>query len=136
MKHLILLISFIAANLFSFGQSYYKATMTEMYTYNKNSEEWDLYQKNSDTKITIVIEDKFISFQAKTPTMYRIYESTKEPINTKSLKGYRYQAKDLKEEKMVKIDIVTSEGTKLVIVSIVNFDEGYNLRFYLTEIID
>lgn len=136
MKKLIFIISFIVTNLFSFGQNYYKATMTEMYTYNRNSQEWELYQKNSDTKITVVIEDKFISFQAKTPTMYRIYEGTKEPLNTKSLKGYRYQAKDLKEEKLVKIDIVVSEETKLVIVSIVNYDEGYNLRFFLTEIID
>jgi hypothetical protein len=136
MKKFIILVSLLIINLFSFGQSYYKATMTEMYTYNRNSEEWELYQKNSDTKITVVIEDKFISFQAKTPSMYRIFEGTKEPIKTKSLTGYRYQAKDLKEEKLVKIDVVMSEETKLVIVSIINFDEGYNFRFYLTEIID
>jgi hypothetical protein len=136
MKNIIISISFLLASLISFSQGYYKATVTEMYTYNRNSEEWELYQKNSDTKITVVIEDKFISFQAKTPSMYRIYEGTKEPMNTKSLKGYRYQAKDLKEEKIVKIDIVVSEETKLVIVSIINLDEGYNLRFYLTEIIE
>jgi hypothetical protein len=110
--------------------------MTEMYTYNRNTEEWELYQKNSDTKITVVIEEEFITFQAKTPSMYKIYESGKEPMNTKSLKGYRYQARDLRQDKAVKIDVMISEESKLVIVSIINFTDGYNFRFFLTEVIE
>lgn len=86
--------------------------------------------------ITVVIEEKFISFQAKTPSMYKIYENSKEVVKTKSLDGYRYIAKDLKEEKMVKIDILASEEQKAVLVSIINVDEGYNLRFFLTKIIE
>lgn len=86
--------------------------------------------------ITVVIEEKFISFQAKTPSMYRIYENSKEVVKTKSLEGYRYFAKDLKEEKTVKIDILASEEQKAVLVSIINVDKGYNLRFFLTKIIE
>ena len=136
MKKLILFLSLVLVYLVPQAQSYYKASITEMYTYNRGTEEWDLYQKNSDMNITVVIEDRFISFQAKTPSMYRIYENSKEIIKTKSLSGYRYQAKDLKEDKMVKIDILASDEQKAVLVSIINIDEGYNLRFFLTKIIE
>lgn len=136
MKKLIPFLSLILISFVSSAQSYYKATITEMYTYNRSTEEWELYQKNSDMNITVVIEEKFISFQAKTPSMYRIYENSKEVVKTKSLEGYRYFAKDLKEEKTVKIDILASEEQKAVLVSIINVDEGYNLRFFLTKIIE
>ena len=126
----------IFLSLSSFAQTFYKATITEMYMLDRTKEEWKLYQKNSDVNITIVIEDEFISIQAKTPTMYKIYLNSKEPMNTKSLKGYRYLAKDLKEEKMVKIDVVVSEEAEMAIVSVINQDVGYNLRFYLTKIIE
>ena len=134
-KFYLLLLSFVLTSL-CFSQTYYKATITEMYTYNSQKEEWELYQKNSDVNITVVIEDEFISFQAKTPSMYKIFLSTKEAISTKSLKGYRYNAKDLKEEKPVKIDVMVSEESQLAIVSIINLKEGYNLRFILTKLIE
>jgi len=136
MKKLAILFFLGFISLSSFAQTFYKATITEMYMYDRNKEEWTLYQKNSDVNITVVIEDEFISLQAKTPTMYKIYLNSKEPMNTKSLKGYRYLAKDLKEEKMVKIDVVVSEEAEMAIVSIINHNEGYNLRFYLTKIIE
>lgn len=134
-KILLSLVLFLISTL-CFSQTYYKATITEMYTYNSQSEEWELYQKNSDVNITVVIEDEFISFQAKTPTMYKIYLDTKDPISTKNLKGFRYQAKDLKEDKMVKIDVMVSEESQLALVSIINVKQGYNLRFILTKIIE
>lgn len=136
MKKLSVFLVLIFLSLSSFAQTFYKATITEMYTLDRTNEEWKLYQKNSDVNITIVIEDEFISIQAKTPTMYKIYLNSKEPMNTKSLKGYRYLAKDLKEEKMVKIDVVVSEEAEMAIVSVINQDVGYNLRFYLTKIIE
>jgi len=136
MKKLSVFLVLIFLSLSSFAQTFYKATITEMYTLDRTKEEWKLYQKNSDVNITIVIEDEFISIQAKTPTMYKIYLNSKEPMNTKSLKGYRYLAKDLKEEKMVKIDVVVSEEAEMAIVSVINQDVGYNLRFYLTKIIE
>jgi len=136
MKKLSVFLVLIFLSFSSFAQTFYKATITEMYTLDRTKEEWKLYQKNSDVNITIVIEDEFISIQAKTPTMYKIYLNSKEPMNTKSLKGYRYLAKDLKEEKMVKIDVVVSEEAEMAIVSVINQDVGYNLRFYLTKIIE
>lgn len=135
MKNIFLTLLFSFICLFGFSQTYYKATVTEMYTYDKTNKEWTLYQKNSDVNITVVIEDEFISFQAKTPSMYRIYLSTKEELNTKSLSGYRYSAKDLKGEKMVKIDVLVSNDSPVAMVSIIDIDEGYNLRFFLTKVI-
>lgn len=135
MKNIFLTLLFSFISLFGFSQTYYKATVTEMYTYDKTNKEWTLYQKNSDVNITVVIEDEFISFQAKTPSMYRIYLSTKEELNTKSLSGYRYSAKDLKGEKMVKIDVLVSNDSPVAMVSIIDIDEGYNLRFFLTKVI-
>lgn len=136
MKKSILLFVLLITGLISFSQSYYKATTTEMYTYNSSNKDWELYQKNSDMNITVVVEDKFITFQAKTPSMYRIYESTKEPLVVKSFKGYRYSAKDLKEETMVKIDVLAHEDSQVALVSIINYEGGYNFRFYLTKIIE
>lgn len=135
MKNIFLTLLFSFICLFGFSQTYYKATVTEMYTYDKSNKEWTLYQKNSDVNITVVIEDEFISFQAKTPSMYRIYLSTKEELNTKSLSGYRYSAKDLRGEKMVKIDVLVSNDSPVAMVSIIDIDEGYNLRFFLTKVI-
>ena len=136
MKKTLILSLLILISIFGYSQNFYKATITEMYTYNSDKEEWELYQKNSDVNITVVIEDEFINLQAKTPTMYKIYTNSKEAINTKTLKGYRYLAKDLKQEKMVKIDILISDETPVALVSIIDSREGYNLRFYLTKIIE
>lgn len=136
MKKTLLGFLFLISSLISFSQSYYKATVTEMYTYNSNTKEWDLYQKNSDVNIIVVIEDEYITFQAKKPSMYRIYLSTKEPLSTKSLSGFRYGAKDLKEEKYVKMDVLVSNDSPIALVSIINVNEGYNLRFFLTKVFE
>jgi len=136
MKNILLTLVFSFISLFGFSQTYYKATVTEMYTYNKSDEEWVLYQKNSDVNITVVIEDEFISFQAKTPSMYKIYLNSKEQLKTKTLSGFRYSAKDLKEDKMVKIDVLVSDDSPIALVSIINMNEGYNLRFFLTKSVE
>lgn len=136
MKKFILFLFLTFVSLFGYSQTYYKATITEMHTYNTQREEWELYQKHSDVNITVVIEEEFISFQAKTPTMYKIYLDTKEPISTKTLRGFRYIAKDLKQETTVKIDVMVSEESQLALVSIINAKEGYNLRFVLTKVIE
>lgn len=136
MKNLILSLVFFFISIFGFSQTYYKATVTEMHTYDKTNKEWTLYQKNSDVNITVVIEDEFISFQAKTPSMYKIYLNSKEDISTKSLSGYRYSAKNLKEDKMVKIDVLVSNESQVGLISIIDSNAGYNLRFLLTKIIE
>jgi hypothetical protein len=136
MKKLFITLSFILFSLILTAQTYYKATLTEMYTLDNVTKEWNLYQKNSDVSITVVVEPGFISFQAKKPTMYKVYENTKEVVNTKSLSGYRYTGKDLREDQMVKIDVLAHKESKTAIVSIINYTEGYNFRFFLTEVID
>jgi|LakMenEpi03Aug12_release.lakeMendotaPanAssembly.Ray.scaffolds.fasta_scaffold1440783_2 hypothetical protein len=136
MKKTILTLFFIVFSLVLTAQTYYKATLTEMYTLDKTTNEWSLYQKNSDVSITVVVEPEFISFQAKKPTMYKVYENTKEPVNTKSLSGYRYTGKDLREDQMVKMDVLVHKESKTAIVSIINYSQGYNFRFFLTEVIE
>lgn len=136
MKNLILSAILIFSSLFGFTQTYYKASITEMYTWNRVEKEWELYQKNSDVNITVVIEDQFISFQAKTPSMYKIYLNSKEELKTKTLSGFRYSAKNLKEDNIVKIDVLVSNESPIAVVSIIDMDEGYNLRFFLTKVIE
>ncbi len=136
MKKLLLTLSLILFSLILTAQTYYKATLTEMYTLDNVTNEWNLYQKNSDVNITVVVEPGFISFQAKKPTMYKVYENTKEVVNTKSLSGYRYTGKDLREDQMVKMDVLAHKESKGVVVSIINYSQGYNFRFFLTEVIE
>jgi hypothetical protein len=136
MKKIILTLILVVSTLVLSAQTYYKATMTEMYTYDNANKTWELYQKNSDVKITVVVEPQFISFQANRPSMYKVYENTKEEMNTKSLSGYRYTAKDLREDHLVKIDVLVHKESKTAIISVVNVSEGYNLRYFLTEVIE
>lgn len=132
-----LILSFVLS-LFSFlaksQETYYMAVQTEMYLYNQKTDSWDLHQKNGDVKIRIVVEEQFVTFQAKSPSMYKIYLNTKEPLETTSLTGYRYSAKDLKKDVMVKLDIVRSKNSAgAAMLSIVNNTEGINLRFFLID---
>lgn len=133
MKKILLSVLLILSSCVVFSQTYYKAKMTELFQYNKTTEEWQLTDKNSDVDITVVVEEQFISFQAKTPSFYKIYSETKEPFNSKSYRGYRYTAKDLKTDRMVKLDILGSDSDGVAMVSIVNSAEGYNFRFYLVK---
>jgi hypothetical protein len=133
MKKIILSLLLVISTSLLFSQTYYKAKITELYTYNTTTKEWNLYDKNSDVNITVVVEDEFISFQAKTPSFYKIYTETKEPFNTKSYRGYRYSGKDLKTDTMVKVDILGSNEEGVAMVSIVNSVEGYNFRFFLIK---
>lgn len=136
MKKLLLTLILVVSTLMLTAQTYYKATLTEMYTYDNVNKSWELYTKNSDVSITVVVEPQFISFQAKKPSMFKVYENSKEEMNTKSLSGYRYTAKDLREDQMVKIDVLSHKESKTAVISIINVSEGYNLRYFLTEVID
>lgn len=134
MKKVIILLSFIFLYFVSEAQeSTYKAIATELYSWNKTQGSWELYTKNSNTSIVVVVEDEFITFQAKSPTMYRIFVSTKKPLDTKSMKGYRYDAKDLKNDILVKVDVLREIDGSLVLVSIINDLEGINLRFFMVS---
>jgi hypothetical protein len=134
MKKIFLSIALLLSSLFLSAQTFYKATLTELYTYNSYSKEWNLHTKNSDVNITIVVETDFITIQAKVPSMYKVFKENAEPFNTESLQGYRYIAKDLRRDQYVKIDILRSKIDNIGIISIVDVDRGYNQRFFLTEL--
>jgi hypothetical protein len=135
MKKIIIVLVSVLFSLGLTAQEYYKAVLTELYTYNNDKDEWELYQKNSDVSINVVVEKEFISFQAKTPSFYKIYLETAEPVNTKTLKGYRYSARDLKSNSMVKIDVLAgkqnTDSQGVGVISIINKEENFNFRFFI-----
>lgn len=134
MKKVIFLIGLLFCSLLSNAQeSTYKAVATELYTWNKIQNSWDLHTKNSNTTIVVVVEKEFITFQAKSPSMYKIYVNTKKSLDTKSMTGYRYDGKDLKNDIMVKVDVLREIEGSVVLVSIINDLEGINLRFFLVS---
>lgn len=130
MKKLLLTLTLGLMTLLVTAQTYYLATLTELYTYNDKNKEWELYQKMSDVKINVVVEDEFVSFQAKTPTFYKIYNDTKEDIGGESFQGYRYKGLDLKTNEKCYIDICRFKSSSYMI-SVVK-PLNYNLRYYLT----
>jgi hypothetical protein len=131
MKKIIftLILSFIS--LFSFSQTVYRCYMAELYLWNTSTEEWKLDTKLSDLKIDVTVEDEFISFHAKTPTMYKVYNNSKEPMTTKSLEGLRYNGRDLRTDDEVKIDVFKSKNSNIGVISIVNMKKGFNFRYFL-----
>jgi hypothetical protein len=129
MKKIVLILSLLFCGFFGYSQSYYIATKSELYTYNLNNEEWDLYQKNSDVNITIVLEDDFLSIQANSPTMYKLARGRGKEISGKSYTGFRYDALNLKKNEICTIDIVKFDETNFM-VSIFKTGE-YNFRYYI-----
>lgn len=130
MKKLLLTLLIGLCSFIVQSQSYYLATTTELYTYNQKQKDWILYQKMSDTKINVVVEEEFVSFQAKNPTFYKIDNKTKENIGGKSFQGFRYEGIDLKTNEACYIDICKFTETNYMI-SIVKVGL-YNLRYFLT----
>lgn len=124
---ILMLFCFLTVN----AQTQYFAKNTEVYTYDTKNKEWVLYQKNSDTNISIVIEEEFISIQAKSPNMYKIYKSTAENISGKTFVGYRYEAIDLKRSLKCTIDVI-KYSSDTYLISIITGDE-FNLRYYIIE---
>lgn len=132
-KFIISLFSFLLYLTCS-AQSYYKATVTELYDYNSNSKEWVLNTKNSDVNIIIVIEEEFLTIQAKSPSMYKVFPESGQELKTKKIVGFRYDARDLRRDISVKIDIVRSTDNSVSMISIINTTEGYNFRFFISPI--
>lgn len=131
MKSLLLSLAFVLISFFSNAQTIYRAAITEMYTWNSGTSEWQLYSKNSDVKIEVCVEDEFLTIFAHSPTMYKIYKNTKEPISFSKYSGHRYTAKDLKTDLLVTVDIAGNPDDKVALLSIVNKSEQYNLRYFL-----
>lgn len=131
MKTLFLSLILSVLSLSSNAQSFYRAIVTELYTKNQYTDKWDLYQKNSDVKIDLCIEEEFITFFANSPTMYKVYKNTKKEISFSSYSGYSYLAKDLKKDVYVSLDLVREPQTGVTMLSVVNNSEGFNLRYFL-----
>ena len=131
MKKIIFSLILSLISLLSFSQTVYRCSMAELYIWNTSTEEWKLDTKLSDLKIDVTVEDEFISFHAKTPTMYKVYINTKEPMTTKSLDGYRYIGRDLRTDDEVKVDVFKSKTSSIGVISIVNTKKGYNFRYFL-----
>lgn len=131
MKSIFVSLVFLFLSTFLNAQTIYRAAITEMYTWNTNLGEWQLYSKNSDVKIEVCVEDEFLTIFAHSPTMYKIYKNTKEPISFSKYSGHRYTAKDLKTDLLVTLDIAGSPDDKVALLSIVNKSEQYNLRYFL-----
>lgn len=131
MKTLILSLIFVLCGTVSNAQKIYKCVMTEMYTWTDYNKEWDLYQKNSDTKIDVCMEDEYITIFANSPTMFKILRNTKEPISFGKYAGHRYVAKDLKLDIMVAIDIAGNTDEGVFMISVMNKQDRYNLRYFL-----
>ena len=131
MKKFFLILFLIFSSFCGFTQTVYRCSMAELYTLDPNTKDWTLDTKLSNLKIDITIEDEFISFHAKSPTMYRVYNNTKEPLTTKSLQGFRYDGRDLKTDDEVKIDIFKSKTTNIAVISIINFRKSINFRYFL-----
>lgn len=130
MKTLFLTLLLSISTLLN-AQSRYKAFTSEMYIYDSDKEEWILYQKNSDVDIDVIVEEQFITFFAKTPTMFKIDLGTKEKLSIGNSEGYRYSALDLRKDATVIIDILVSSDLSKTMISITNKYKKYNLRYFL-----
>lgn len=133
MKKLLFLLTLSILSLVSYSQSsdesYYKARTTELYTKNEYTNKWELYQKNATTNITVVVEESFISIQAQKPTIYKIFRGDMQEIETETVSGSRYTAKDLKSEEICTIDIVKLKNSNLYLISVIK--GRINLRYYV-----
>lgn len=131
MKSFFLSLIFVLSSLIACSQTIYRASITELHTWNTYKEEWELHSKNSDVKIQVCVEDEFLTIFAQSPTMYKIYKNTKENISFSKYSGYRYTAKDLKTDLLVVLDIVGNSTEGVALLSVMNKSEKYNLRYFL-----
>ena len=133
MKNLFLTLIFSLITLFSKSQTVCRAFTAELYTLSSDRQEWLLDTKISDLKVDITLEDEFISIHAKSPTMYRIFNGSKETVDTKSLQGLRYKGVDLKTNESVTIDVLVGKDSNIGVISIVNHTKNINFRYFVEK---
>lgn len=141
MKKLLLTLLMILTFAVSYSQStkseLYKIFRSEFYLYNTNTEMWELQTQNKDVDIDMVSYKNVINIQAKTPTLYRIDESSLENIGggNKEYYGYRYKAIEYVNMTKCTIDIVRlyESTNNTFLFSVIYTDESVgkiNLRYY------
>lgn len=128
MKKYLFIAVLLTLSLSISAQSVYRVHKTEMYIKDRNGD-WELYSKNSDTKIQLCVEDDFITIWAKSPSMYKIYRSEGEDLNGKTFTGKSYPARELKKSESCIVHVINMSGE--LFVSVIN--KEYNLRFYLKD---
>lgn len=137
MKKILLVLSLIltATVIYAQESKVYKISRSEMYIYNSLIKEWEQQTVNDDVNINLVTYKNVINIQAKTPSLYRLDEDSKERIETTSLQGYKYKALECVDMKNCMVDVLVSknEENRVFVFSAV-FDNQVlgkvNLRFF------
>ena len=135
MKKICVLFAILFATLSSFAQDSktYVITRSEWYLYNEDKEEWMLQTQNRDVKINMVTYKNVINIQAATPTLFRLEESSKKPIEGKDFTGLSYSALECVEMRDCTVHIVVLDENKNFFLFSVIYNlkgEKVNLRFY------
>lgn len=141
MKKLILFLSFLLMYSVGFAQSSesttYKIFRTEFYIYNESLEKWELKTRNDNLNFFMVSYKNVVNIQAKTPTLYRIDESSEEKIGGEDYEfyGVRYSAIECVDMKKCSLDLVrlNKMSSKTFLLSVVFYNETLgkvNLRYY------
>jgi len=134
MKKLILVLAAILSFTCINAQEskVYRISQTEWYLYNEVTKKWDLQTQNKNTSIDLVSYKNVINIQAKTPTLYRLDETSKREIGGDEYRGYRYDAIECVNMEKCTVDIVVMPGTEIFLLSVITDKEDFkaNLRFY------
>lgn len=131
----LLILTFAFTSVYSQESRTYKIKRSEMYIYNTFLKEWEQQSVNEDVSINLVTYKNVINIQAKTPSLYRLDEDSKERMETPSLKGYKYRAIECVDMKNCLVDVLVSkEDENRVFVFSAVFDNEVlgkvNLRFF------
>ncbi len=129
MKHLVTTLVLVFVATFLSAQSHYKAFQSELYKKDEYTGKWLLADQNKNVSIDIVSEKSTITIQAQSPTMYKLYPGSEEPLSTNSFTGSRFKAVELKNDISCSIDILVHRESTLMVISVVYSD--YNLRFFI-----
>ena len=109
----------------------YKIIQSEWYLYDEIKEEWKLQTQNKDVSIDLVVYKNVVNVQAKTPTLYRLDESSRRKITSGEVVGYRYDAIECVNMEKCTVDIATIPESDIFLFSVITKKDDYsvNLRF-------
>lgn len=127
MKKILTLAVAIVISLATFSQKTYVAFKTEIYFYQNNK--WQFSEANKNLEIPIHIFKRFIHIEAK-DNAYFLIDDNSVDITGKSFKGITYDAYEFVTETKCSIHVVDFSNGETMI-SIVWFNDGVNLRYYL-----
>ena len=140
MKKLILSVITCLMFLFTYAQnddaSVYQIYQSEFYTYDSQTERWNLETQNKNVNISMVFYKDAINIQARTPTLFKIKMESKKPIRGNGYYGFSFDALECVDGKACKVDYVYLENDKNAFMLSVSFKDDVlgkvNLRYYST----